>query len=156
MVSKVIWVALAVILIVVIMNPPKFDRSPEVTDEPPTVAVTIHPNTVAKPIVAVPGALVCANVEEIKAVADMYNEHWGETQQDAMSGGKSVLLRGQSVPAPDPRVYGCYLLPPGTPIQAENSPLGNMTVGGYLWATAKLSDGTIAHGLTPSNMLAAQ
>ena len=152
--AKLLWLILAVVAVFwihgIFYGPESQQPAqPEKLTEP---EVPIHPNAVARPIMAVPGALVCSNVADIQAMSDLYNEHWGETQQDAMSHGQSVLLRGQAAPAPDPKVFGCTLLPPGTPVQAENGGLGDAIPK----VTAKLPDGTIVRGLTFSNMLSAQ
>jgi hypothetical protein len=152
MASKLIWVCLAIIMIAIIMHPPDFGHSPETTEKPPAAVVQIHPNAVARSWMSVPGAIVCSNATDVNALIDLYNEHWKETQEDTLSHGKSVLLRGPATPAPDPKVFGCSLLPPGTLVQAENAGLGDVMPG----VTAKLPEGTIVRGLTWSLMLSAR
>ena len=149
MTSRLIWICLAIILIAIIIHPHDFERSQEDIEEPPNAVVQIHPNAVAKPIMAVPGAVVCSNIADVRAVSDLYNEHWAETTQDTMSHGQSTLLRGQAAPTPDPKVFGCSLIPSGTPVQPEDGGLGMAMPK----VTAKLPDGTIVQGLTFSNML---
>jgi hypothetical protein len=152
MTSKLIWICLAIIMLAILVHPPDFEKPQEAAEKLASAELPFHPNAVAKPIMAVPGAIVCSNVADIQLVVHLYNNHWEETQQDAMSHGQSVLLRGPAAPAPDPKIYGCSLLAPGTPVQTEKGGLGDAVPK----VTAILPDGTIVHGLTFSNMLSAQ
>jgi hypothetical protein len=160
---KILWVVLAVILIAIILNPPgserrsktddkspDLERRPKTDDKPTPVAPPFHPNAVAKSLSAAPGAIVCSDFASVGLVFDLYNAHWEDSMLDAMTKGQSRVLRGQSAPAPDPTLYGCSLLKPGTPVEVRS---GEGLLTGIPMVTAKLPDGEMIHGVTLPAML---
>ncbi len=97
--------------------------------------------------VAVPGAIVCDNLESVRLVASLYMQHWEDAEQDVMTHGASKVSRGPSSPAPKPSAYGCFLVPAGTPVQAIKS------LPGAVVLTARTSHGHTIRGVTQSNMV---
>jgi hypothetical protein len=118
-------------------------REAEEAKKPKFVAVT------ARGVSVVPGAIVCPNHDTVSLMFDLYVAHWTDTQQDALTNGQSRLLRGRPTPAPDLKLYGCALLPPGTPMMLER---GNIVPV----VTATLPDGTMIRGVTLAAMIAGQ
>lgn len=149
---KFVWVLLAVILVVIIMNPPDLERRSTTAEKPPTAAAPFHPNAIAKSLTAAPGAIVCPDFASVRLLFGLYKNYWEDSMQDTMTNGQSRILRGPSAPAPDPALYGCSLLKPGTPVEARN---GEGLLNGIPMVTAKLQDGTMIHGVTIPNMLSA-
>src|SRR5207245_10923891 len=99
-----------------------------------------------------PGAIVCSDLATVSLLQELYAEHWGEAAQDAITNGQSKLLRGLALPSPAPSLYGCSLLPPGIPVQAEKAG-GLLDSTPLLKVTARLPNGTIIHGVTNGIML---
>ncbi len=150
---KLMYICLAIIAILIIIYGPGLDRSREAEDNSPAAPTEqIHPNAVAKSLRAAPGAIVCSDLATVGLVFNLYSEAWEDAVQDSMTNGQSRAIRGQSAPAPDPSLYGCSLLPPGTPVEAKNA---GGALNGVPLVTAKLPDGTLVHGLTLPSMLSA-
>lgn len=121
------------------------------TVEPQPVAeISFHANAVAKSLTAAPGAIVCSDLATVQLLFKLYVTHWEDTNQDAATNGQSQDLRGKSAPTPDPKIYGCSLLVPGTPIQVENP---DAFTTGIPRVTVKLPDGKLVHGITLPSML---
>ena len=141
------FIGVAILALVIFTRPGEiaswFPRS-VVTEQSPATRVTIHPNAVAKQpnlgVVVIPGAVICPNYDKVDLVISMYQEHWGETIQDRITQGQTVLLRGPAMPVPNLELLGCSLVPPGTPMQ--------VTEGLAPSVTAQLPDGTIVRGIT--------
>lgn len=74
-------------------------------------------------------------------------EHWEETMQDRMTRGQSKLIRGDPTPAPDLSLYGCDLIPAGTPMNLETENVVPVV-------TALRPDGSRVRGVTLSAMFA--
>jgi hypothetical protein len=111
-----------------------------------------HPNRVAEAFNAVPGAIVCPDFRAVSLLFHLYSEHWAEEVNSRMTGGQSEVIGGPTTPAPVPADYGCWLLAPGTPVETKN---GEDLLNGIPKVVAQLPDGTIIHGVTLPNMLAA-
>jgi hypothetical protein len=73
----------------------------------------------AKGLGAVPGALICSDAQTVSALFHEYSNHWEEAMQDRVTGGQSVLLRGEATPEPKPADWGCALVKPGTRMLLE-------------------------------------
>jgi hypothetical protein len=73
-----------------------------------------------KRMIFVPGALVCPNYETTTLVSDIYQHSLEERLQDAVTGGQSKDVRGESQSAPDPKDYDCILVKPGTRMLLED------------------------------------
>jgi hypothetical protein len=67
-----------------------------------------------------PGAIICGDFQTVGILFRQFNRHWEESFQDTVTRGQSQLLRGAAVAAPDVEVYGCRLVPAGTPITLES------------------------------------
>jgi hypothetical protein len=107
-----------------------------------------HPNAVAKSVGQVPGAIVCPDFPSVQVVFDLYSQYWGDAMQDRMYGAdRARVLRGPSTPVPDPTLYGCSLLAPGTPIEIQRG------VFGLPMVIAKSPDGTMIRGVTLPDMV---
>jgi uncharacterized protein len=120
------------------------ERQRRETDEakkPKLVAVT------AQGVSVVPGAIICPNHDTVSLMFDLYAARWADTQQDVLTHGQSRLVRGEPSPAPDLKIYGCALLPPGTSMMLER---GNIVPV----VTATLPDGTQVRGVTLTAMIA--
>jgi hypothetical protein len=104
---------------------------------------------VAQGVSVVPGAIICSNYRAVQVVFDLYTSHWSDTAQDAVTKGQSRLIRGDAAPAPDPTLYGCVLLPSGTPMRMKD---GNAVP----IVTAKMADGTNIKGVTFPSMFVPQ
>jgi hypothetical protein len=149
---KFIWVILAAILLLIILNPPDFERRSKAEELTPIPVPTFYYNAVAKPVSLVPGAIVCPDFPRVSLVFDLYVDYGGDAIQDAMTHGQSTILRGPSAPAPDPTLYGCSLLKPGTGVYVKNS---DAFTTGIPMVRAQLPDGTIINGVTLPSMLTA-
>lgn len=101
----------------------------------------------ARGVSVVPGAIVCPDYNTVRSMFDRYVAHWTDLQQDALTNGQARLLRGQPTSAPDLGVYGCALLPSGTPMMMMER--GNVIPV----VTAKLADGTTIRGVTLPAMI---
>lgn len=134
------------------------NQMPDRSTEPQNPAVErssvaempFHPNAVATSFMAAPGAIVCQDFASLRLVFDLYSHHWEDTMQDRLTKGQSQDLRGPSSPVPDPKLYGCALLRPGTPVHVENS---DAFTTGIPTVSAKLPDGTMVRGVTLPKML---
>jgi|SRR5208283_701408 len=115
-----------------------------------TSAPIVHANAVAKSLNAAPGAIVCQDLETVGILFRLYSEHWEEAAQDRLTQGSSRQLRGEPAPAPDPSLYNCHLLAPGTPVRVENA---DAFTTGFPAVTAQLPDGAVIHGVTLPSML---
>jgi TPR repeat protein len=99
-----------------------------------------------KGTVVVAGAIVCADSDTVGLMYDLYSAHWQGTQMDRMTNGQSRLLHGAPAPLPDPKFFGCTLLPPGTPMMLERKNIVPVV-------TATLADGTTIRGVTWPSMI---
>jgi hypothetical protein len=106
-------------------------------------------SVVARGASVVPYAIVCPNSDTVSLMFDLYVAHWTDARQDALTNGQSRLLHGQPTPEPDLKLYGCALLPPGTPMMLER---GNIVPV----VTATLPNGTTIRGVTLAAMIAGQ
>jgi hypothetical protein len=117
------------------------------TRQAPTQAT--QPRTeagLAQGVGIVPGAIVCADLRTVDFMYSLYKSHWSDAMQDAVTNGQSKLIRGESTAVPDPKRYGCTLLPPGTHLTVE---IGNMVPV----VTARLADGKVVRGVTYPQMI---
>jgi len=96
--------------------------------------------------VVLAGALVCPDSDTISLMYELYSAHWKDAQMDTLTNGQSRLLHGPPAPAPDPKVFGCTLLPPGAPMMLERNNIVPVV-------TATLPDGTTIRGVTWPNMI---
>ncbi len=96
---------------------------------------------------AVPGAIVCPNFQAVQIVFDGYVASYEDSLQDALTHGQSQLLRGAPRSKPDPELYGCVLVAPGTPMKLEQ---GNVVPV----VTVRLPDGRTVKGVTLPAMIA--
>jgi len=115
-----LWVVLAALLVLVVMNPPDPDSRQTLTANPTIALPAFQPNAKAAAEVrpgGAPGAIVCDDFPTIRMISELYSKHWEDGAQDAMTDGQAHILRGPSTPMPEPELYGCSLLPPGTPVQ---------------------------------------
>ncbi len=150
---RLMYLGLAIIAILIVIYGPDLERFREAQGGPPAAPTEqIHPNAVAKSLRAAPGAIVCSDLATVGLVFKLYSEAWEDAVQDSMTGGQSRAIRGQSASVPDPSLYGCSLLPPGTPVEAQNA---GGALDGVPLVTAKLPDGTTVHGVTLPSMLSA-
>jgi hypothetical protein len=159
----VVWVFLAVILLVFILDAPDLQHplpgtgpAPDLPhaateDKASSPELPFHPNAVAKTLSAVPGAIVCSDFASVGFLFDLYIDHVTETGVDAMTRGQWTLSHGPPATAPDPILYGCSLLPPGTMVEAHNAVLNGVPFVAVV--TAKLPDGTMIHGVTFLSMV---
>lgn len=104
---------------------------------------------VAKGVSVVPGAIICSDMNTLSMVFDLYTSAWEEHEQDILTKGQSRLIQGEPASAPDPTLYGCNLLPPGTPMMLEPGKMVPVV-------TAQLPDGTTIKGVTLESMIAHQ
>jgi TPR repeat protein len=118
-------------------------REAEEAKKPRFVTVT------ARGVSVVPGAIVCPDYNTVNLMFELYATHWADTYQDVLSNGQSRLLRGRPAPAPDPKFYGCALVPPGTPMILERRNIVPVV-------TVKLADGTTIRGVTSPAMFVGQ
>jgi hypothetical protein len=146
---KFVWAVLAVILLAIILHPPDFERPTTVANPQPS-ATAFHPNARAKSLSAAPGAIVCPNFASVRLVFSLYASHWEDAMQDAVTQGQATVLRGASAPAPDPALYGCSLLKPGTAVYVENT---DAFTTGIPIVSAQLPDGSTIRGVTLPGML---
>ena len=147
---KFVWAVLAVILLAIILYPPDFERHPTtVASSQPSLAA-FHPNARAKSLSAAPGAIVCPDFASVRLVFSLYASHWEDTMQDAVTQGQATVLRGAFAPAPDPALYGCSLLKPGTAVYVENT---DAFTTGIPIVSAQLPDGSTIRGVTLPGML---
>jgi hypothetical protein len=102
---------------------------------------------VAQGVSVVPGAIVCPDFRAVQLVFQLYGTNWEEETQDALTHGQSRLIRGAPSPKPNLELYGCTLIPPGTPMTTER---GN----GIPVVTAPLPDGRTIKGVTLPAMIA--
>jgi hypothetical protein len=100
----------------------------------------------ARGLTAAPGAIVCPSLNKVIFLFHQYAIHWEDASQDALTGGASRTIRGDPTPAPDPALYGCTLVPPGTPMLMQKS-------NGIPAVEAKLVDGSIVKGVTLDGMI---
>ena len=147
---KLIGILLSIVIIVIIINPNNFESRSTSEGASSAVEPPFHPNAVAKSLTATPGAIVCADLASVSLVFRLYANHWEYAAQDASTNGQSNVLRGPTAPAPDPKLYGCSLLIPGTPVYVENA---DAFTTGIPKVLAKLPDGTMVHGVTLPSML---
>jgi hypothetical protein len=63
---------------------------------------------------AAPGAIVCGDYETVILMFRLYTAHWTDGFQDKLTEGQSRLMRGAGAEEPDPSVFGCIVVPPGT------------------------------------------
>ena len=152
--SAIVVLATIALYEVVLSQSPGTSEKPKQTstaaDKPAHTTPPFHPNAVAKSLKAAPGALVCSDLQTVSVVFHLYAAHWEDSTADAMTKGQAGVVRGPAAPAPDPKLYGCYLLVPGTPVRVENA---DAFTTGFPKVTAKLPDGTIIHGVTLPAML---
>jgi hypothetical protein len=152
--SAIVILATIALYQVILSQTPDTSEKPKQTstggDKPAPTTPPFHPNAVAKSLTAAPGAVVCADLQTVSVVFHLYAAHWEDSTADAMTKGQAGVVRGPATPAPDPKLYGCSLLAPGTPVRVENA---DAFTTGFPRVTAKLPDGTIIHGVTLPAML---
>lgn len=124
----------------------------EKSEQPSMPALLLHPNAVAVGLNAAPGAIVCSNLQNLTLLYRLYSDHWEQEMQRRMTKGASESINGPVSPEPDPADYGCWVLPPGTPVETRN---GEGLLNGVRIVRARLRDGTLVQGLTLPAMLTA-
>lgn len=154
---KVVFIAILgfVALVFVFSQLPESPENakPETVERPSIPEPPLHPNAVARALNAAPGAIVCPNLQSVSSLFHLYSEHWEQETRSRMTNGQSESIEGPVSPAPNPADYGCWLLPPGTPVEAMN---GEGLLSGIPVVTGRLQDGTMVHGVTLVAMLAAK
>jgi hypothetical protein len=152
--SAIVVLATVALYEVILSQSPDTSEKPKqnsaAADKPAPTTPPFHPNAVAKSLTAAPGAVVCADLQTVSVMFHLYAAHWGDSSADAMTKGQARVVRGPAAPAPDPKLYGCSLLVPGTPVRVENV---DAFTTGFPRVTAKLPDGTVIRGVTLSSML---
>jgi len=156
MVMKPMWICFVVFLAVVgyvASRPPDNSEQKQIArDAARETNADEDLNTVpviARGVSVVPGAIVCPNLASVQLMFSLYTESVTEDMQDAMSRGQSRLLRGEPMPKPDFKVYGCALLPSGTPMRLDK----NNSNGGWSVVSAKLTNGKTIRGVTLESMI---
>ena len=152
--SAIVILATIPLYEVILSQSPDTSEKPKQTstaaDKPAPTVPPFHPNAVARSLTAAPGAVVCADLQTVSVVFHLYAAHWEDSAADAMTKGQAGVVRGPAAPTPDPKLYGCSLLVPGTPVRVENA---DAFTTGFPRVTANLPDGTIIHGVTLPAML---
>lgn len=100
----------------------------------------------AKSLTAAPGAVVCADLNTVNTVFDLYVSHWEDEINARMTRGRSVLIYGQPLPAPNPKTFGCALAKPGTKMTLYQG-------YGVPVVSFRQANGKIFRGVTLLNML---
>ena len=118
----------------------------------PVPVANIRTNAVAKSLNAVPGAIVCRDLETVSTLFHLYSAHWEDVTRDQTTNGASRPINGEPIPAPDPALYNCHLLAPGTPVRVENA---DAFTTGFPVVTVQLPDGNVIRGVTLPSMLSA-
>jgi hypothetical protein len=150
---KFVYVLLAILLLSIIWAGPSiFDSSDTKAPEPIPAPIQFHPNAVAKQFRfdafdESDGAIVCPTLDDVELVMHGYTAHAEDTLQDLVTHGQDALQRGPTAPVSDMSLFGCTLLPKGTPIQTHQQ------FGAALAVTGYLPDGTLVQGVTHFGMV---
>jgi hypothetical protein len=100
---------------------------------------------VARGVGPVPGALLCPDMDTVRALFDQYAASVEDRMQDRVTGGESALIRGSATPAPKPAGWGCVLVKAGTRMLLEK---------GHIVPVVRVSlpNGDKVRGVTQENM----
>lgn len=147
---KAVWVVLVILLAAFVIYPPDFSdtNSSSVPAIPP-----FHPNARVRSLADVqpggaPGAIVCDDLPSVQNVAEGYRDYWIDAIRERMMGPKVRELEGPPAAKPDPDLFGCSLLPPGTAVEIKG-----WVTQGVPEIIAQRPDGNWIYGVTLENML---
>lgn len=146
---KAVWLFLVVLLVVLILNPMHLGENHQaaITLPPfqPNARAQAMPNY---PMGGAPGALVCDDLPTVQLMVSMYSEYWSDAMQEKIMGPKVKELRGPSAPMPQPDLFRCSLLPPGTAVEIKG-----WVIQGVPEVIAQRPDGKWIYGVTLESML---
>ena len=105
---------------------------------------------IARGVSVVPGAIVCPDFPTLSSMFSLYTGSWGENFQNVLTNGRAAEIEGPPIPTPNFELYGCALLPIGTPMRQKN--VGS-TVPGVPVVIARLPNGKTISGVTLPSMI---
>jgi len=144
---KVVWGCLVVLLAALVIYPPDFGNDGHAVTGSPSLP-PFQPNARAKALGAVPGGLVCPDESTIQFVFASYSQHAEDVMQDAVTDGAAHLVRGPNAPSPRPDLFGCSVVPAGSPVQIKRDVLP-----GVVEVIEQKPNGEFVYGVTQVNML---
>ena len=118
---------------------------PRGAQEPPAAGQRETRRVIARGVSVVPGAIVCRDHATVMYLFHRYTSHWEDSFRDAITQGQSRLLR-ESSSEPNPALYGCALVAPGTAMMME---VGNVVPV----VSVKLPSGKTIRGVTDPSMV---
>jgi hypothetical protein len=154
---KVLWVGFMLFLIVVgyeATRPPA-DREPQPSARDAVRETKAGDDVSTLPVVTrgvsvVPGAIVCPDFPTLKLVFSLYTESVAEQLNNEMTKGLSSARDGPPSPIPDLGLYGCALVPTGTPMKQKNV---EAMLPGVPVVIVRLPNGERITGLTLPSMI---